>query len=157
MPRLQFVATTELNDPLLHPRCEPESPNTALDMAKNKNKTPNANDKTAIIPQDDAGKKPPKVRAESCANSKSSSGRFGALISAFCYLVLVSGVALASFYLQRLLTEVNQIRLESEESLQKNSELVLKVETALQQVRRVLHSPCITHECHIYPYLSRGY
>ncbi|XP_062852500.1 cytoskeleton-associated protein 4 [Trichomycterus rosablanca] len=104
-------------------------------MAKNKSKIPNSNDKAPVTPQDDVAKKIPKVsKSESCANSRSASGKLSAFISALCYFILVSGAAIASFYLQRVLNEVNQIRLESEESLQKNSQLVHKVETALQQV-----------------------
>ncbi|KAK3518163.1 hypothetical protein QTP70_033263, partial [Hemibagrus guttatus] len=99
--------------------------------SKNKNKS----DKPAVNPQDDTAKKIPKVsKADSSANSRSGSGKLTKLVSAVSYLVLVSGAAFASFYLQRVLTEVNQIRSESEEALQKNSEVLQKVENALQQV-----------------------
>lgn len=99
--------------------------------SKNKNKS----DKPAVNPQDDTAKKTPKViKADSSANSRSGSGKLTKLLSAVSYLVLVSGAAFASFYLQRVLTEVNQIRSESEEALQKNSEVLQKVENALQQV-----------------------
>lgn len=103
--------------------------------AKNKTKSANSNDKPAVNPQDDAAKKSPKVsKADSSANSRSGSGKLTKLLSALSYLVLVSGAAFASFYLQKVLTEVNQIRSESEEALQKNSEVLQKVEDALQQV-----------------------
>ncbi|KAI5617840.1 cytoskeleton-associated protein 4, partial [Silurus asotus] len=100
-----------------------------------KTKSASSSDKPAANPQDDAPKKIPKVsKADSSANSRSGSGKISKFLSALSYLVLVSGAAFASFYLQRVLTEVNQIRSESEEALQKNAEVLQKVEHALLQV-----------------------
>ncbi|KAF5898830.1 cytoskeleton-associated protein 4, partial [Clarias magur] len=102
--------------------------------SKNKNKSANPNDKPAGNPQDDAAKKSPKLsKADSSANSKSGLGNITKFLSALSYLVLVSGAAFASFYLQRVLTEVNQIRAESEGALQKSAEVLQKVEHAVQQ------------------------
>lgn len=103
--------------------------------SKSKNRSANSSEKPAVSPQDDASKKSPKVsKADSSANSRTGSGKLTKLLSALSYMVLVSGAAFASFYLQRVLTEVNQIRSESEEALQKNSEVLQKVEHALLQV-----------------------
>ncbi|MCI4389063.1 hypothetical protein PGIGA_G00093340 [Pangasianodon gigas] len=109
--------------------------------SKNKNKGANSTDKAAVNPQDDAAKKSPKVsKADSSANSRPGSGKLTKLLSALSYMVLVSGAAFASFYLQRVLTEVNQIRSESEEALQKNAEVLHRVEHALQQVNSMKFS-----------------
>ncbi|KAF4079662.1 hypothetical protein AMELA_G00180630 [Ameiurus melas] len=103
--------------------------------SKNKTKSANPNDKPAVSLQDDAAKKSLKVsKTDSSPNSRPGSGKLPKFLSALSYLVLVSGAAFASFYLQRVLTEVNQIRSESEEALQKNSEVLQKVQHALQQV-----------------------
>lgn len=104
-------------------------------MAKNRNKSVGCIDKPPVTQLDEFVKKIPKVnKAESGRNSDCSSGKLGKCASALFYFILVAGGAFASFYLQKMLTEVKQLRLESEESLLKNAEMVKKTETSFQQV-----------------------
>lgn len=110
----------------------------------------NNNEKNASPPQhqDDVAKKSQKAsKAETPApaaavvaaphpkpSSGSSSGGCVKLLAALCYIALVAGAGVASFYLQQVLEEVNQISSRHQESAQKNAELSQKLEAALQQV-----------------------
>ncbi|XP_030632539.1 cytoskeleton-associated protein 4 [Chanos chanos] len=97
----------------------------------------NSNDKSSSSHQDDVAKKnpkPSKADGSSVRSSGSGSGNITKILAALCYLVLVVGAGFASFYLQQVLEEVNQIRNRNEESVQKSAEMTQRVEYALQQV-----------------------
>uniref|UniRef100_A0A4W4H578 Cytoskeleton-associated protein 4 n=1 Tax=Electrophorus electricus TaxID=8005 RepID=A0A4W4H578_ELEEL len=81
---------------------------------RNRNKNTNSNDKNLANHQDDVAKKSPKISKADCtpvSSSRSGSGKFSKFLTALCYFGLIAGVGFASFYLQQVLSEVDQISL----------------------------------------------
>ncbi|XP_056133664.1 cytoskeleton-associated protein 4 [Lampris incognitus] len=107
--------------------------------AKNRNKQSSA--VKAVAPaatQDDAPRKSQKSPANGAgggpAPQPSGSGICLKLASALFYVALAAAVGFSAFYLQKMLEEVHQLRLQHGERARENTELAEKMESAVQQV-----------------------